>query len=115
MEKLEVSEQKIIGTLLADAIEKGLLVSVYDGEVWTVKSSASLRDIKSAIGTTDETTLRFRDPSRLNERNTPASVGIVQLIHGNGCDVISDHTDTPEMAVLLARAGVVADVMAAAQ
>lgn len=116
MKDLSICERKIIGALLVDAIEQGLLISVYDGEVWTVKVSASLREIRDAIGTTDMTVLRFRKPAMGGDTDkSPKSVGSVVLIHGNECDVISDYTDNEQMAALLKRASAIADNLALVQ
>lgn len=106
---LPLSERKIIGAILDAAASRGLLVSVFDGEEWALKASADFVAARSVIGATCETTLRFRNPAGLDADTVPASVGAVSLIHGNGCDVIHDFTDSPEMAGLLAGALALSD------
>lgn len=99
---LAADERRIISALLEDAAAAGLLVSVYDGEEWACQPTADQTAVRLVIGDSDETTLRFRDPA------TRVVVGSVLLIHGNGCDVISDYSDNPAMAALLARANALA-------
>jgi hypothetical protein len=88
-------EQKIIGNLVQKALDGGLTVSAYDGEEWALKHSSDFEKITSEVGQTCSTELRFRralDQTR---------VGDVLLIHGNEEDVISDHSDNPEVASLV--------------
>lgn len=109
MQYLPHDERQIIDAILDAALSRGLVVSVYDGEEWALTGSDSRPAIVREVGATDCTTLRFRDPARLDERGKPASVGSVFLVHGNGCDVIADYSDSPAMAALLAPALAVAE------
>lgn len=108
-------ERAIIGQIITDALARNYAVSVYDGEEWTINTSTHRPTIEQAIGTTDTTTLRFRALNKLDPTNgKPVVVGSVFLVHGNGADVISDHTDTPDMDRLLAQASALADAFSAA-
>lgn len=102
-------ERAIISALLDDARAAGLLCSVHDGEEWPVKLTADFGVVRSHVGATDETTLRFRDPAKLDDSGKPSAVGSVFLIHGNGAHVISDHTDNAATAALVRRASIVAE------
>lgn len=113
LSQLPYDERLIIQQIIRSALDRGLLVSVYDGEEWPLILSSNEAAIAGEIGATDETALRFRDPKRLNENGKPDTVGTVYLVHGNGCDVISDHTDNPETVALLSVASALAERLAA--
>lgn len=114
VEFLSDDEQEIISAILLEAALSGFVVSLFDGEEWVAKQTADFALIQTLIGATDETKLRFRDPASLDESGKPSSVGYVVLIHGNGCDVISDYSDGPAMTALLSKAVAVADRLAVA-
>lgn len=83
--------RKIVSTFLA----KGLLVSVNDGEEWTVKRSASKDEIVGALFSTDEDILRAYRPDG-------SSIGMVYLVYGNdGYDVVNDYTTSPAMEEIM--------------
>lgn len=108
MQHLPQIEREIIEAVLDAVVARGLIVSIHDGEEWALKASDDLPAIKAAIGATDETTLRFRDPSRFADGGRVRTVGSVLLIHGNGCDVLSGWSDNEAMTALLAPALAVA-------
>lgn len=112
LQSLLHDERAIIGALLDDAFSRGYLVSVYDGEEWALTASDSRPAVEANVGATDATTLRFRDPARLDQFGKAETVGRVFLVHGNGCDVIADYSDNAETAALLVSALAVADRMA---
>lgn len=104
------NEVLIIDAIIASAFKEGLVISVYDGEAWTVSCSADHEEITTAIATTDETHLALRRPTD----GKFEIIGVVFLVHGNdGHDVIADHTDTPAMAAILADANALADKLEA--
>jgi len=103
MKHVPANEAAICYAVAASAVKRGLLVSVYDGEEWSLKLSSCLDAIGEVVGITDETTLLFRDPAALVDCQ-PRRVGKVLLVHGNGADVISDYSDNAEMAAILAPA-----------
>ena len=98
---LDPIEAQIIAKIIDSALERGYLISVFDGEDDTL--ATSLRElIEPEIAATDETTLAFYLP-----RGTARPldfIGAVLLIHGNGADVISDYHDTEELRAILADA-----------
>ncbi len=79
-------EQEIVGALIRKALGLDYLVSIHDGEEWALVRSNDYAEIAAEIAATDETQLTFRLPDG-------KKVGWVYLVHGNGEDVISDHTD----------------------
>ncbi|MBA4172818.1 MAG: hypothetical protein C0511_09240 [Hyphomicrobium sp.] len=85
---------RIVRQLIRGALVKGWSVSVYDGEEWTVKQATSLHIVTAALATTDEDVLRFREADG-------TKIGDVSLIWSNDEDVISDHTDVPDLRELV--------------
>lgn len=84
------AEARIARKIVADALAKNWKVCVFDGEEWPLESSTKETEILEAMCSTDSDVLRFRDADG-------QPVGKVWLIWGNDEDVISDHTDSPEM------------------
>lgn len=102
MEYVSYIERIIIQEILGAADARFHSISVFDGEEWALKKSRDYMDVKRFIGATDQTTLRFRD-------SEGQVIGSVLLVHGNEWDVISDYTDSSDMAALLASAHAVAE------
>lgn len=100
MKDLNSTERKIITALTDAALAKGWLISVSDGEEWTVSRSTDRKAIRAAIGTTDETTLKFWTRGLTN--GPAIRLGLIWLVHGNAEDVISDSTDNADMQTLCA-------------
>lgn len=98
------TEQVIITAILDDATDAGLIASVHDGHRWSVKHSDDRATLGAAIGATEETLLRFRDPSQWPDQRHGPVVGSVLLGHGNGPDVIRSYTDNPATCAVIARA-----------
>ncbi len=73
---------------LIDAIlAKGAMISVCDGEEWTVKGSTDKGEVIRALFTTDGDTIRARDADK-------NKLGDFYLIYGNsGAEVIGDYSD----------------------
>lgn len=93
-------EREIVDRLIVCALERNYLVSLHDGEEIVLSRSSSYEDITANIAATDMTILTFLDTSIEGS----AGKGIVILIHGNGEDVISDHTDNDLIGDLVAHA-----------
>ena len=78
-------EQKIIGRAVADILNKGYRISLYDGGEFTVKRSTDLNLILNATQTTDADMLKVYD--------TDEYIGAIHLVYGNdGHDVIADYS-----------------------
>ena len=76
-------ERRIVGRAVMDLLNAGYLISVYDGGETTVKNSNDPNVIWPALASTDMDLLFVSHPRF--KRST------VQLVWGNGCDVISDY------------------------
>lgn len=84
------TESKICRRLVATILKAGHMISVCDGEEWTVKLSRNSRQIIRALFTTDSDLLGIRNA--MGE-----SLGYVELIYGNdGFDVIADYSESLE-------------------
>jgi len=91
-----VKHGKNARAIVRAALANGWTVSVNDGEEWTVKASTNYREITSAMFSTCEEILRFRDTSG-------ARIGSVYLIYCNEpYEIIADCTDNPTMDAFLA-------------
>lgn len=85
-------ESAIFTRLCETAFDLGWVVSLCDGEEWTVKKSNSLTILREAAFSTDADTLVFRD-----EKGDIR--GRVWLVYGNdGWDVIADHSTNDQDA-----------------
>lgn len=94
MDHVTAVEEAIVDDLLVKAINKGYTVSVNDGEEWVLARSSAIPHIKAAMASTDHDILGLRtlDGDR---------VGNIVLIWGNGCDLISEHTDNAAINALV--------------
>ena len=81
--------------VIRKALSAGYLVSVCDGEEYPVKRSTKFGEIDKALASTDSDVLVIRAA-------TGDRLGSVLLVWGNGEDVVSDYTDKPEIAALVA-------------
>lgn len=82
---MQAIEKHIASNLITSGIAKGYLISVNNGEEWTVKRSNDFQTVFDALGTTELfDKLVYRD-------SNGAMVGTVTLIFGNGEDLIYDH------------------------
>ena len=91
-------EKQILNLIIQDALALGFDVTVHNGEEAVLKRSTDAQAIANEIGTTDEGHLRFR------KKGTEGPSHTIFLVHGNGCDLISDCSDTGEMKAILANA-----------
>ena len=85
------NDQQALRALVSDILARGYSISVNDGEDWPVKRSTDLAEICDAAASVDESLLRLRRPDG-------STAGVIDLVFGNAPDeLISDHTDTPEL------------------
>jgi len=83
-------EARTARKLVKAALDAGYLISVNDGEEWTVKRSSSHSAVVDALATTGQDRLLLRRPISNDV------VGSFWLIYGNdpsGEELISDHSD----------------------
>lgn len=86
-------EASLARKLVTAALFSGLSISVCDGDEFPLRKSKNKESIYSAMNSTESDILWFwRDDIRL---------GCVVLIWGNGEDLISDYTDSPEIKKLV--------------
>lgn len=84
------AEKRAASLLVQICLQKGYLISVYDGGEWVVMSSSNLEEIVDALGTTSENTvaIRAKDPGSMARNH----LGWFALIFGNAPDeLVSDH------------------------
>jgi len=82
-------------TLVKNTLERGLTISVWDGEEWQVKRSTSYQAIKDAIESVEVAELRIRD----QEKNI---LGWAQIIPDlDPEETVSDYTDSDLMRNLV--------------
>lgn len=82
-------EARIAWAVVDSALAADCSVSVWEGGDWALRSSRDLAAIVAALGSTDSDVLHLR---RCGKR-----VGTITLIYGNGVDLISDCSWTPEV------------------
>ena len=92
-------EKRVVKKIVERAIRTGYMVSLYDGEEFTVKRSTDKQAILDAIYTTDMDKLVFRSVA------TGEQVGAVLLVYGNSAsEVMNDWHDSAIMNDILADA-----------
>lgn len=85
MDSIEI-EKKIVREVVTRALAEGWTVSVNDGEEWSVWRSTNLDEIVEATRSTD------MDILLLHRAADKTCIGYVDLVYGNGIDVISGHS-----------------------
>ena len=89
-------EANIISRAIGGFLKGGCAISVFDGEEFAVQKSTSRAEIEAECFATEETTFNvWKDGKK---------IGFVWFIHGNGHDVISDYSDSPELEAMMASA-----------
>ncbi|WP_260280275.1 hypothetical protein [Proteus terrae] len=86
-------------TNLVDSIlaHEDLAICVREDGGVAVKTTRDRNNILENIGDTDFTILKIKKTIKSNEEEVRFDyLGQIVLIHGNGCDVISDHSDNLE-------------------
>lgn len=87
-------EAKIIRQVALKAITLGWSVSVNDGEETVVIPTLQLDTVLGEVGHTEETYFHFFLPDRTR-------LGFVWFVHGNGEDVVTDHSDNEAINQLM--------------
>lgn len=93
-------ERQIIEKIVDSALAAEFILSVWDGMDWAVERSADKDAIMKEVAATDVTFLYVYDS---------AYRGWIMLVHGNDCDVITDHIDNDTIQGLLVEAEALAD------
>lgn len=82
----QVLEQQIARAIVEDAVKAGYAISVHEGEDWAIIRSGDAEAIIKELGSTGEDTVHFYELVDGSVKH----VGWVQIIWGNGCDLISN-------------------------
>lgn len=100
------SEKHIIETIIKDALARGYVLSVYDGEETTVTRSSNAELVFNNLATTDEDWLSVYKADGAKW----VSIGTIFFVYGNEPGVVvADHTDNEMMNKLLTNANKLAD------
>lgn len=92
---VSAEEQRIAKWVVDAILERGYLVRVWEGEGWAHKASTRDRsEILGAMASTEADTLCISKPDATFGK---MRIGSITLIWGNGCDLLSDWTDRPEV------------------
>lgn len=92
-------EKAVARAAVRQAIKLGYVVSLYDGEEWSVKGSNSEQEVMANLYATDEEVLSFRDNKEMRV------IGKIWLVYGNSAsEVMSDWSDNEQMAKIMAPA-----------
>lgn len=95
-------EKSVIRAAVSNGIKLGYTVSVYDGEAWAVRNSASVVEVVDAIQSTDADSIKF---NKMGADGKRVSVGTIYAVYGNSAgEVLADWTDSPEFETILAPA-----------
>jgi hypothetical protein len=91
LEYASKEEARACRKLISLALSKGYLISVNDGEEWTVKKSNKASEILEALCSTGQDTLLFRDA----EGNR---LGVFDLVWGNSDEeLVADYSANEAM------------------
>ena len=82
----DAEERRVVARLIAILLDRGFAVRVHDGEEWAMTApSFAPAAICKEVAATDRTVLAVYGTNMKR-------IGTFDLVHGNGEDVIHDHT-----------------------
>ena len=95
---MNATEKTITRMVVEGLLSEGAQVGVRDPEMggWLQAPTREMSAILAACGQMDETTLSA-------QAEDGRRIGSVLLVYGNDIDLLTDHTDTPEMNRLLSK------------
>lgn len=102
--RVSTVERAIIDQIIKDALGTGCLIDVGDGDEFPTRPSRFTSTITDWIGHTEITVLVF-------EKEDKTKLGHVVLVHGNGCDVISDYSANDFTEEVVKNANILADTI----
>lgn len=80
-----------VARIVARAVDKGYLLTVFDGEEFPVMHSEDAEEVLDSLGHCDEEWLYIENASR-------QKIGTIYFVYGNDPDeVVCDCTDKPEI------------------
>ena len=92
---MDMSERFVVKQIVGRALDKGYLLSVFDGEEYPVLHSDDPEAVMAELGHCDEEWLQVANADRKR-------IGSIYLVYGNDADeVVADCTDKPEILELL--------------
>jgi hypothetical protein len=90
VQKRITCEKAIARAIAREAIKRGYVVSVYNGENFEIEFSRKVNAIVAALHTTDEEWLKIAEPI---DGGKYRRIGAFYLVYGNsGYDVVSDYS-----------------------
>lgn len=88
---MNTDERFIVKQIVGRALDKGYLLSVYDGEETPIQHSDDLEAVMAELGHCDLEWLLVENADRKR-------IGSIFLVYGNDPDeVVADYTDKPEI------------------
>jgi hypothetical protein len=92
---MDMSERFVVKQIVGRALDKGYLLSVFDGEEYPVLHSDDPEAVMAELGHCDEEWLHVANADRKR-------IGSIYLVYGNDADeVVADCTDKPEILEIL--------------
>jgi len=88
---MNTEERFVVKQIVGRALDKGYLLSVYDGEEYPLRSSDDAEAVMAQLGHCDDEWLWV-------ENEDTRKVGFIYLVYGNDPDeVVADCSDKPEI------------------
>jgi hypothetical protein len=88
---MNTEERFVVKQIVGRALDKGYLLSVYDGEEYPIMHSDDPEAVMAELGHCDEDWLQVANEDRKR-------IGVIFLVYGNDPDeVVADCTDKPEI------------------
>jgi len=92
---MDTDERFIVKQIVGRALDKGYLLSVFDGEEFPVRYSDDAEAVMAEMGHCDEEWLQLSNADRKR-------IGMIFFVYGNDPEeVVCDYTDKPEIEELL--------------
>jgi len=93
-DKRMATEARIMRKVIEDGIAAGYVLSVHNGEDYTIRHSTDAVALFNELRTTDEDHLHF---CKMNDRGIPKDIGAVFFVYGNDpWEVINDYSTSLE-------------------
>ena len=88
---MDGDERFVVRGIVNRALDKGYLLTVFDGEEFPVLHSDDAEEVMDNLGHCDEEWLHVENDAR-------QKIGVIFLVYGNDADeVVCDCTDKPEI------------------
>jgi hypothetical protein len=88
---MNTEERFVVKQIVGRALDKGYLLTAYDGEEYPIKNSDDLEAVMAGLGHCDDEWLIVSNADGKR-------IGAIYLVYGNDADeVVADCTDKPEI------------------